>query len=254
VTLLIFLHLPRTAGTTFASILRRLYGPDAVLELYGAGPEEGWDALAPEAAARIRVVTGHFAFGVHERLPQPSRYITFLRDPVDRVISHYRYVRSQPGHDLHDAAMRFGLAEYVESCGAYEPNNDQTRLWAGTELGPSNAEMLPAAERNLAGAVIGLTEAFDASIVSMSRTFGWRLPFYVRRNATPDASSGALDPEVREHIRSRNALDAELYDHAVERFGQEIDRLGDGFARDVRAFRRLNAVYRMVRRPSRPAA
>jgi len=249
-TVLVFVHVPRTAGTTFTGILERLYGRDAMLELYGSGPGEALEALGPERAAGIRVVVGHVAYGVHEELPWPCRYVTFLRDPVDRIVSHHRYVRSRPDHYLHEAAARMSLAEYVESCGPYEPNNDQTRLWAGVERGPSEPEMLPVAKGNLAGAVVGLTHRFDASIVLMRRLLGWRLPFYVPRNVTGRGSDEAdLEPEVRDLIVARNALDVELFSFAAERFERQIGRLGPGFGWEVRAFRALNALYRGARRP-----
>lgn len=246
--LLVFIHVPRTAGTTFVGILDRLYGRDAVLELYGSEPEAAWEGLTPEGAARIRVVVGHVAYGVHERLPMPCRYLTFLRDPVDRVISHYRYVRTQPGHYLHEVAMGMSLAGFVQSCGPYEPNNDQTRLWAGAERGPSDPEMLPVAKSNLEAAVVGLTAEFDASVMLMRRLLSWRLPLYVPRNVTRRRSDAAgPGPEVRELILARNALDVELYSFAAERFERQIGELGRRFAGEVGAFRAINALSRPLR-------
>lgn len=244
-SLVLFMHLPRTAGTTFVQILERQYGPNGVLRAYDVAPGAAWRALPDERRSEIRAVVGHFAYGAHEGLPPGSRYLSFLRDPVERVVSHYRYVRAQPDHYLHESATGLTLAEYVESCGANEPNNDQTRLWAGAEHGACSPELLPVAKANLEGAVIGLTAEFDASVMLIRRLLGWRLPLYVPRNAAGRRSPvPGLDADVRELILARNALDLELYAFAAERFENRVREAGRRFGRDVSAFRALNALYR----------
>jgi hypothetical protein len=258
---LIFLHIPRTAGTTFVRILERQYGADAVLALYDAPPGEEVARLAPGELARRRVLAGHFGFGLHVELPGSCRYVTFLREPVERVRSHYEFVRRQPGHYLHEAASRLSLAAYVEHCGRAEPNNDQTRLLAGRAYaspeGTWSPDMLEAAVRHLDGhCEVGLTDAFDASLVALRRRLGWARPFYVPRNAGRPAAGG-LPAGVEALIRAHNALDVELHRHARERFEREAAALGDALARELRLFRALNRVYRLSRgawgRARRPA-
>jgi Galactose-3-O-sulfotransferase len=247
--ILIFLHLPKTAGSTFRRILERQYGSDAVLGLYESTFGDEVARLTPEQMGSTRVLAGHFYFGVHHHLPGPWSYLTFLRDPVERVISHYHFVRRQPEHYLYEAASAMSVSEYVRFCGQAEPNNDQTRLLAGAAMasgdGMSAPAMLPAAKRNLdCLAAVGLTEAFDASLVLMRRVFGWRRPFYVRQNVR-DQRSGiqAVTADEREVIGTYNALDVELYRHACERFRRDRAALGDVFAREVRMFSGLNALY-----------
>ncbi|HSK16946.1 MAG TPA: sulfotransferase family 2 domain-containing protein [Gaiellaceae bacterium] len=248
--ILVFLHIPKTAGSTLVSFLEREYGSGAVLDLYDSTFGDEATSLTPERLRRTRVVVGHFYFGVHEHLPRPCRYLTFLRDPVDRVVSHYRFVQRQPEHYLHETASTLSLSEYVRSCGTAEPNNDQTRLLAGRKLasgdGGSSRAMLPVAKRNLdRHAVVGLTEAFDASLLLMRRVFGWSRPFYVSRNIGDRRE--VVDPDTRGLILSHNELDAELYRYGRERFENEIREQGAAFARELRAFRRLNRVYGKTR-------
>jgi len=248
--ILVFLHIPKTAGSTLVGVLEREYGPGAVLDLYDSTFGDEVAALTPEEIGRTRVVAGHFYFGVHERLPGPCHYVTFLRDPVERVVSHYGFVQRQPEHYLHEAASTLSLREYVRSCGRAEPNNDQTRLLAGRKLassdGGSSRAMLPVAKRNLdRHAVVGLTEAFDASLLLMRRIFGWGLPFYVSRNIGDRGK--VVDPDTRELILTHNDLDAELNRYGRERFENEIRELGDAFARELRVFRVLNRVYGKTR-------
>src|SRR5512135_3015151 len=99
---LIFLHIPKTAGTTFRSILPANYRAE---ELYnvptnaeGQVDFSGLDRLSDVEKRKIRVLAGHFQYGAHEHLPQKSSYITILRDPVKRIISRYYHaVREVPG-------------------------------------------------------------------------------------------------------------------------------------------------------------
>ena len=44
---------------------------------------------------------GHMTFGLHEVLPQTATYITVLRDPVDRVISAFYFMRNYKLHPLY---------------------------------------------------------------------------------------------------------------------------------------------------------
>jgi hypothetical protein len=250
--LLVFVHIPRTAGSTFVGVLDKNYGAEAVLRLYGSTFGEELRMLASDELSRVRAVTGHFYFGLHVDVSRPCRYVTFVRDPVSRIVSHYHFVRGQPDHYLHDEAFRLSLGEYVRFCGAAEPNNDQTRLLAGREMaasdGTSSADMLPVAKRNLdRHAVVGLTEAFDASLLLMRNAFGWKRALYVQDNVgTRRHGRPAVDEEVRELIREHNALDLELFRYAREAFERQLSAQGDGFHRELRRFRQLNALYARV--------
>jgi hypothetical protein len=254
VELLVFLHLPKTAGSTLLAILERNYGSDRVLGFYESTYGEEARRLTPGEIARTKVIAGHFYLGVHEFVAAPCRYLTFLRDPVARVVSHYEFARRQPEHYLHEAATKLSLSDYVRLCGDHEPNNDQTRLLAGREManddGTCSPAMLPVAKRNLDECVvIGLTEKFDESLVLMRHVFGWRQPFYVPRNVNrSDAPGQDVPPEARAVVEKFNALDIDLYGYGCDRFDRLVGEQGPGFAREVRMFERLNALYRTASR------
>ena len=91
---LIFLHIPKTAGSTMHAVLWRLYGRKHVFMATVRGRHvELMDDLAERLhePPPLKAVISHVGFGFHERLEaaRPYRHYTFLRNPVDRVISHY---------------------------------------------------------------------------------------------------------------------------------------------------------------------
>src|SRR3989442_9425283 len=129
--MIIFLHVPKTAGTTLARILERQYGARAILRLYQSSYGQELAAIPATQLELLRVVMGNFSFEPHQFLAGPSRYITILREPIDRVISHYYFVRRDPTHYLYETSQRLSLRDFVVACGRDEPNNDQTRLLAG---------------------------------------------------------------------------------------------------------------------------
>jgi Galactose-3-O-sulfotransferase len=245
---LIFLHIPKTAGQTVLSILQREYDPSVSCTTTGRPGFGDLEDLSEDARARIRFVYGHMPFGAHRLLPRPARYLAFLRDPTERAVSHWRYVRATREHRLYEQVRGMTLHEYVESSISGELDNGQTALIAGTPI-TSQADflepsLLETATRNVTEhfGLLGLTERFDESLLLARDAFGWSTRLYYRPvNVGPTASSDPIPAETLELIRERNRLDAELYRIARERLDAEIARRGPAFRRRVRTFRMLNA-------------
>lgn len=87
------MHVPKTGGLTFQRWLEDAYGPGEVL-VWNPQPLWQLDRIRRQLAALlderpgVQAVAGHFPYGVHTILgDRPYRYVTFLRDPVDRWIS-----------------------------------------------------------------------------------------------------------------------------------------------------------------------
>lgn len=247
---LIFMHLPKTAGHTLLSILTKQYGTQVVLPLYDSTFGEEIKEIPHAQIDEAAVILGHFYFGIHTILARPSIYITMLREPVERVISHYYYVQRDPSHYLHTAATEMSLSEYVIHCNLCEPNNDQTRLLAGRELATSmgtwSPEMLPIAKQNLRRhfAVAGIVEEFDRSLILLKRVLRWRIPYYVRKNVTQGRSSKRdISPETVSVIQAYNELDCELYRYTKELLQEQICLQGEQFEKEVRRFLRINRLF-----------
>ena len=256
----IFLHVPKTAGWTLRGVLRYKY-PSEILFLDKPDDPLGGIADFPlEDRQRARVATGHVFYGVHEHLPQPTDYITVLREPIARVVSMYKHVLRRPEHRLHDevAGSGMGLEEFVRSCADAGIDNQQTRLISGRGRGkvvPRNSGSggnwvaprlehgdLELAKQNLDQfLLVGLTERFDETFIMLRRILGWRLPMYATKNVGR-AANGFASELATELIRERNQFDLELYAHAQKLFDEAVERQSRSFPREVAAFRALNRI------------
>jgi Galactose-3-O-sulfotransferase len=202
----VFVHLPRTGGTTIEKVFDRKYRSHVLHVETLREPLASVGELSHEERAAARVVAGHVHHGVDAYIPGECTYVTILREPVSRVASMYSFIRGNPKHWLHDELVRsgMGLEEFARSAADPGVDNQQTRLIAGigsgelgqppSELGP---EALETAKRNLrAFLVVGLTERFDESFILLRRALGWRLPMYMSVNAAREERGPADEAAV----------------------------------------------------------
>ncbi len=234
---IVFYHLPKSAGTTLNRILRRNYKPGEMVE---SGPitQEFIAELRtwpPERLATIRFLQGHFPWGLHEMLPQQARCFTILRDPVERTISYYYHARREPAHYLYSLIHdnNWSLPELLESRTPLMMNDGQVRLLSGVfadaHMGEVTEEMLATAIANLRKCeVVGITEQFDLTLVLLQRAFGWgyigyKQPVNVGHNRPP---AREISPETLEAVRHYNRMDALLYEEAQRLMAQQAADAG----------------------------
>lgn len=242
--MLAFVHIPKTAGTTLHKILSHQY-PRVFIHHDTEGPP--CSALADRIRERNpQVIMGHFSVGLHEFLPD-LRYITCLREPVSRLVSHYHHAHNDPAHYLHQAVVsrNLDLANYVSSGLSGELSNGMTRMLAGvTDFHGATVDQtdLTRAKSNLDtlfDAVIP-SEHFDAGLLLAAMDLDWKTPYYLRRKVGRYASTTPTpDPHTRSVIESHNRLDCELYSWAKQRFEIRTAFIPD-LAEQTRRFQQAN--------------
>ncbi len=100
--LYIFIHTPKCAGTTIRHTLLENYGENEVLLLYKWFNSKAeskkkldpyFNSLSKKQRDKIKAIIGHnLYYGIHKYFPNREvRYVTFLRKPFDRTISHYNF-------------------------------------------------------------------------------------------------------------------------------------------------------------------
>ena len=238
---LIFLHIPKTAGTTLNRIIESQYSPFAI---YTMDPyriratAERFKQLPEARRRRLRVVRGHMLYGIHQFLPQGATYITILRDPVARALSAYHFVLRRPLNPLHRQLKSERLT--VEDCLRLFPerHNMQCKLIAGVKDTAINGErLLEMAKENLTKSfsVVGISERFEESLVLISKRFGWKVPFYENKKVAKRRP--LVEPELAELIRQQNHLDVELYDFGKKLFEQALRNNADVVREDLMTLR-----------------
>lgn len=217
-------HIPKTAGTSFGRLLRRQFSGSLMFD-YGdrvgwTGPEaDAWRRRRgiPEAikeAVRqgdVSVIHGHFHISKYAKAYPDADLVCFVRDPVARVISNYRFLLENPQID-HPLVRDFhattpSLADWAEWPWA---RNLQTAV-------------IDIPSRGLA--MIGVTEKFDTSLEVFDRKFNTNLRAAVtsvRENRS--SVEVPVTPEIVSRIRSLNLLDQNLYDHACRLVDRALKR------------------------------
>jgi hypothetical protein len=255
---LIFVHIPKTAGSTLNYIIESHFTPEnsfgtSMTRHHPEGTLDGFMALSPEQRAPIRLLNGHMGFGLHERLPRSAAYVTILRHPVERVLSHYAYECQEPTSPIHEQ-LRSGEADLKDFVYYYataaEADNLQTRIlsgnWHKRGYGPCSEEMLETAKENIRRhfVLVGLTERFDETYLLLRRHFGWPYTVYIKHNRTRKRlQREELAAEELDYIRQYNRFDLELYEFAARRFEEQVRQQGALFPLELRAFRACNSLY-----------
>lgn len=210
-----FIHVPKTAGTSFRVALTQTFPRRLLAFDYGARSPETTDWVrqhthdTPDRERFRRELTerGIVAFGGHVGRPHygdvfpPEKTIAFLRDPVDRVISEWHHHRRNSG--LGDTLDQFAEAKQYR--------NTQARLLRGAE--PETY------------AALGLTARYRESLTLVSQKLGWELPLLALNRNPQRAELGAtydVTDELRTRIAELNQADVQLFQAAESLFASDM--------------------------------
>lgn len=238
---LIFLHLPKTGGTSLRATLLDSISPRPSIKLMNHD-HTPLLAMKPEERASLGLIEGHMLYGVHEHIPGPYSYITLLREPVERLRSWHRYVCQTPRHRFHGVVAHGGLSlgDCVSRRITPELDNDMTRTLAsagreGTPFGAVTRHMFEVAcERLSAIQFVGTTERLGEFHAMLCDRMGWRAhPVkHLNRTTTKITGLGAEIPaspsdnaegsDTAPMIREVNRFDHALWKHAAAILDQHL--------------------------------
>lgn len=217
----LFVHIPKTAGTSFRLGVEAAFGADRVVYDYGRQApatsdviqrhvygELDLDALrAHLVEQRVALLGGHVIYPRYAKLFAPSRVITFVREPVGRVVSEFEHARRLQGYQ----------GTLLEFASIQRNRNLQASMMVRLGL------------RQLAA--VGVTERYAESLWLIEQRIGWAVPELVR-NLNParlvPAGSYDLTDEEERQLRLWNSADADLYRRAGALLDQQLRREGGG--------------------------
>ncbi len=231
--MLISLHMPKTAGSSFLASLRQEYGP-ALMTDYGDRPinhgglarnahalgAAAWHGLSAGRLHAIDCIHGHFMPVKYTPLGwrRPTRFITWLRDPVERLGSHYHYwMRHYNPHDAGRLHRRVVEEEWTleRFCLGAELQNTYCKFLWGFPL-----------ERF---AFVGITEYYEQDLEQFAGTVLGRPVEPRRDNVNPEGGRRSYfdDSDLRGAVERHHARDLELYHRAL---AMREQRRGSGTA------------------------
>lgn len=249
---LIYLHLQKTGGLTFRRLLHKLYRPEecfdfGVQRIIGKRYAE-LNALSLDERLALRCVMGMLYYGIHESFPQKAQYIAFMRQPVERTISHYYYILRNTKHRYHKLLSESGMSmdQFLEEfpytayyqTRVFLPVNDVATSKEESRL-PLPPNALATAKANISThfPLLGLTERYDESLLLLQKHFGWKSVQYTQRNiGTNKPKSETMDKQLLSRIEQHVATDMELYEWAKARFETQVAEAGDEFEEKLRVF------------------
>jgi hypothetical protein len=241
-----FEHIPKTAGSSLVDLLQERLSPycNIIPKTYHVAPPD-FRALRMQAVQefidlqaslpaerRFRSFSGHLFRNnldrIREAIPE-VRLFAFVRDPVARAISDYRYCLT-PAHPTHLAFVTKypAMGDYVADM---RNQNVMTKMLAPHDpaLYGNRAPMTPA---EVFDAVlpyfefIGTQERYDDSVEIAMAVMGLdRVTSSKRLNVTAETPTNRVDVDVWlvEQIRAANALDVALYDEVDRRLAARIE-------------------------------
>ena len=233
-----FLHIPKTAGSTFDECLFLQYLRPYLLrqQFVFSGnikaDTKRIEAMSPAARSRIAICTGHapLTTGFEEFDAMPT--VMLLRDPVERVKSFCQHVSEGKSPQLYSPSAdgAFDLDQFLGS-DRVQLNNFQTRLVLGRK-----GYQLPAGEpddlarRAMALleselACFGITADFDRSVLLFKHVLGWeKWPFYRSRNIGDPQARIQFEAHHIARIEEFNSIDIALYGMAREAFYRRLEQ------------------------------
>jgi hypothetical protein len=236
---LIFLHVGKTAGSSFREELADRFQPCenvfvdfSEVELpvsaakYAAIMESNLADLSDNRMRRCRMVSGHFGYNqiAKHRNMVEGRLITFLRNPISRLTSSYEYHSSSAHPDCDSFKTQYPtFRHYVE-----DPQNinDMYRQLTPADSG-DGADAAEWIRRNYYW--VGLQENYVASVKLLFAMNGMRFsPHHSLRKA--DSNHTVFDVNDIRLAEELNWIDLQIFNSFNESYAaiwEEVYRLTD---------------------------
>lgn len=256
------IHIPKCAGSSFASILQRNFkgafgdgrGFDPPMKY---GISETTEIL--KKYPRLRCFSDH-KLTMHLPYDFPDkdvRAIAFIREPVSRFISHYFYCRNNAIHNFDPLAKQLTLEDYIQEVLLKEKRigllNGQTYQLTGINTGRDLSKLQALTESKKL--LLFPVSRFDEACILLERCFSDDFSdcAYVRKNVS--IRNQPVLPDEHKIIEEAMALDKQLFAMANAQmdslsktlFVEEIDR-----QRAIRDFEnRCGHLHKQLKKPLR---
>lgn len=244
---LVFLHIPKTGGTTLGEYLSRYFEPNQI------SPSFNDVTLMREVESGVHhsFYSGHFSWSSASETLRPATILTMLRHPIDRCVSQYknfadksriqeRWNVDEGGRELNDILMHtcplsfHATLTHPSAILRGHFSNIQTRSLIPYEIGLSDLvpgfyceRAVQLAKYNLKNNVqwFGVLDFFEKTAHSLSLALnlpainGWD-----RKNHSD--SEVVISSNDTHLLNQMNLMDTELHQYALKLYGTRYSSVG----------------------------
>ena len=211
---LLFAHIPKTAGTSFRLSVERHVKGWKVYSDYGEtnATTSRWIrkcyqmddfSKVNEINEKNTLLAGHFPIRKYLPYYPIDKVITFVRDPVQRVISHY-----------HDLQRRIGYSDSLETyINERKYQNQQSKFFQDIPIE--------------AVGFIGICEFYDESIELIRKIYDIDVPVKkLNANKKKENDFYYVPGDIAEQIKETNDKDCQIYDKTLALFNTRRELVG----------------------------
>jgi len=207
--LIVSVHIPKTAGTSFRVVLKKIFGrflhldygnyhplTSPLIKTYHFSKLVG-SGEVDTIKSKVRCIHGHFGGRKYFGLFPEAHFVTWLRFPVDRLYSQYVFQkRSHDPYNHVSCLLHRKNLSFLEYAQLEENRNMQSKMLDGCDLEKFS--------------FIGITEKLDEQVLDFLQIYGFEnLKSQERRNVNKGEKS--LSEEIVEEVSWLNKDDLELY-------------------------------------------
>lgn len=219
---IIFVHIPKTGGITFKNMLISNYKESEVIKWQKPECNRTVEELHGFISQGKALIMGHIDFAIlNQQAFDDYKLICFLRNPIDRTISHYVHFQTSKLEE-HQPYKGMPFEEFLETFAARNWQCQFLSHHKGIASSVENVDlMLKEALQNLEEKIFfcGITEEYDESVIYLRDKIGIKNTKYKYKNRSRNQDlTDQLKLKYQKEIAAVNEADFELYNRGKEIF------------------------------------